>query len=436
MLVADLLDDVEPRAIVGPPAEVTAVTHDSRQVTPGTLFCCVPGTVTDGHVFAADAVALGATSLLVQRQLDLDVTQVVVDDVRRAMGHVAAAFHGHPSRSLRIVGVTGTNGKTTTVWLLRSIFDAAGRTSGMIGTLTGARTTPESTDLQATLAGLRDDGVTDVAMEVSSHALAQWRLAGTHFAAGVFTNLSRDHLEFHETMDAYFAAKAKLFEPGQSAVGIVNADDEWGRALLERIRIPARRYSLDDVADLRISDDHSEGTWHGRTLRVPLGAPFNVSNALAAAGAAREVGIDDDAIVAGIGAAPQVPGRFELVDAGQPFTVVVDYAHTPDGLENVLRAARAVAGDGQVTAVFGAGGDKDRGKRPIMGSVASRLADVVVLTSDNPRSEEPAAIIDAIRAGADGDAYVIVEPDRRAAIELALKRAAAGDVVVVAGKGH
>ena len=436
MLVADLLDDVEPRAIVGPPAEVTAVTHDSRQVTPGTLFCCVPGTVTDGHVFAADAVALGARSLLVQRQLDLDVTQVVVDDVRRAMGRVAAAFHGHPSRDLRIVGVTGTNGKTTTVWLLRSIFDAAGRRSGMIGTLTGARTPPESTDLQATLAGLRDDGVTDVAMEVSSHALAQGRLEGTRFAVGVFTNLSRDHLEFHETMDAYFAAKAKLFEPVQSAVGIVNADDEWGQKLLGRIRIPVRTYALGDVADLRIHDDHSEGRWHDRLLRVPLGAPFNVSNALAAAGAALELGVGEDDIVAGIAAAPQAPGRFELVDAGQPFTVVVDYAHTPDGLENVLRAARQVAGDGQVTAVFGAGGDKDRGKRPIMGSVASRLADVVVLTSDNPRSEDPDAIIDAIRAGADGDAYLIVEPDRRAAIELALKRATAGDVVVVAGKGH
>ena len=436
----DLLGDVEVRAILGAPVEVTSVTHDSRTVRAGSLFCCVPGGVTDGHVFAADAVALGASSLLVERRLDLDVTQVVVDDVRRSMGRVAAAFHGHPSRSLEIVGVTGTNGKTTTVWLLRSIFERAGRATGMIGTLTsrpgGPPTTPESTELQTELAALRDAGVTTVAMEVSSHALAQSRLAGTRFTVGVFTNLSRDHLEFHETMEDYFAAKALLFEPGQSEVGVVNADDPRGQLLLDAARIPTRAYSLDDVDDLRVLENRSEATWRGHRLVVPLGAVFNVSNALAAATAALELGISEDDIVAGIAAAPQAPGRFELVDVGQPFTVVVDYAHTPDGIENVLRAAREVAGDGQLTVVFGAGGDKDRGKRPMMGEVASRLADVVVLTSDNPRSEDPMSIIEEIRAGATGPAYVVTEADRRAAIELALKRATAGDVVVVAGKGH
>jgi UDP-N-acetylmuramoyl-L-alanyl-D-glutamate--2,6-diaminopimelate ligase len=433
--VDDLLGDVEVRAILGAPAEVTSVTHDSRQVTSGALFCCVPGGVTDGHAFAADAVALGARSLLVERELDLPVTQIVVNDVRRAMGRVAAAFHGRPSDALEIVGVTGTNGKTTTVWLLRSIFEAAGRATGMIGTLTGARTTPEATDLQAELAALRDAGVTTVAMEVSSHALAQSRLEGTHFRVGVFTNLSRDHLEFHETMEDYFAAKARLFEPGRSDVGVVNADDPRGRLLLDAASIPTRPFSLADVEGLRVGEHRSEGTWRGRHLVVPLGATFNVANALAAASAALELGIDEDAIVAGIAAAPQAPGRFELVDAGQPFTVVVDYAHTPDGIENVLRAAREIT-DGQLTIVFGAGGDKDRGKRPMMGEVASRLADVVVLTSDNPRSEEPLSIIEEIRGGMTSASYTLVEPDRRAAIELALGRAQHGDVVVLAGKGH
>jgi UDP-N-acetylmuramoyl-L-alanyl-D-glutamate--2,6-diaminopimelate ligase len=436
VLLTDLLGAVEVRAILGAPVEVTAVTHDSRQVTAGSLFCCVPGTMTDGHAFAADAVALGARSLLVEHEIDLDVTQVVVEDVRRSIGRVAAAFHGHPSDALEIVGVTGTNGKTTTAWLLRSIFEAAGRTTGMIGTLTGARTTPESTDLQAQLASMRDRGVTTLAMEVSSHALAQWRVEGTRFRVGVFTNLSRDHLEFHSTLEEYFAAKARLFEPGQTDIGIVNADDPRGRLLLDAARIPTRPYSLEDATDIRLHDDHTTCTWRGRQLVVPLAAQFNLSNALGAAAAALAIGIDEDAIVAGIGRAPQAPGRFELVDAGQPFTVVVDYAHTPDGLETVLRAARQVAADGQLTVVFGCGGDRDPGKRPMMGEVASRLADVVILTSDNPRSEEPDAIIEEIRAGATGPAYVLGEVDRRAAIALALSRAAADDVVVVAGKGH
>jgi UDP-N-acetylmuramoyl-L-alanyl-D-glutamate--2,6-diaminopimelate ligase len=435
VLTSVLLEGLEVRAHLGPPAEVAAVTHDSRQVTPGAMFCCVPGTVTDGHAFAADAVALGATSLLVDHEVDLDVTQVVVADVRRSMGQVAAAFHGHPSSALDIVGVTGTNGKTTTAWLLRSIFEAAGRTTGMIGTLTGARTTPESTDLQAQLAAMRDAGITTIAMEVSSHALAQWRVEGIRFRVGIFTNLSRDHLEFHETFEEYFAAKAKLFEPGQTDVGVVNIDDPRGRLLADAAHIPTRTYSLTDVTDVEVHEDRSEATWRGRRLVVPLGAVFNLSNALAAAVAAVELGIDEDTIVAGIAGAPQAPGRFEMVDAGQPFTVVVDYSHTPDGLENVLRAAREMT-DGQLSVVFGCGGDRDPGKRPLMGEVAARLADVAVITSDNPRSEDPQTIIDEVRAGAAGPAYVIVEPERRAAITLALARATSGDVVVIAGKGH
>jgi UDP-N-acetylmuramoyl-L-alanyl-D-glutamate--2,6-diaminopimelate ligase len=437
----DLLDGVEVRAIIGASVDVTSITRDSRAVERGSLFCCISGTRADGHAFAADAVAAGAVALLVERELQLDapVTQVVVDDTRRAMGRAAAALNRHPSRSMDVVGITGTNGKTTTAWLLRNVFEAAGRTTDMIGTLTsgpgGPPTTPDAIDLQAQLAGMRDRGVTAVAMEVSSHALAQSRVEGTEFAVAVFTNLSRDHLEYHETMEDYFAAKALLFEPGRSRRAVVNVDDTRGRLLLDAARIPTRGFSLADVTDLRVGAT-SAGTWRGQRLEVPLAGEFNVSNALAAANAALELGIDESTIVRGIASTPPAPGRFELVDAGQPFLIAVDYAHTPDGIERLLESARRLVEDGQVTIVFGAGGDKDTGKRPLMGAVASRLADVVVLTSDNPRSEDPAAIIDDIRRGMDGRAYVIAEPDRRAAIQLALERAAAGDIVLVAGKGH
>jgi UDP-N-acetylmuramoyl-L-alanyl-D-glutamate--2,6-diaminopimelate ligase len=426
-----LLDDVEVRAVLGAPVDVRSVTHDSRAVAPGSLFCCVVGATTDGHQFAGDAIAAGASALLVDHQLDVHVTQVVVDDVRVAMGRAAAAFYGDPSRSLDIVGITGTNGKTTVAWLLRSVLEASGRRTEYIGTLTSKPgdppTTPDAPELQAMLARMRDDGVQALAMEVSSHALAQSRVEGTRFKVAVFTNLTRDHLDFHPTMEDYFAAKARLFEPGRADVGVVNADDPRGQLLLDAARIPTRAYSLGDLDE--------DGRWRGRQLTVPLAGRFNVSNALAVATAALELGIDEDTIVAGIAAAPQVPGRMERVEAGQPFEVIVDYAHSPDGIENVLAAAREMT-DGRVIAVFGAGGDKDREKRPMMGEAAARLADVVVLTSDNPRSEDPMAIIDAIRGGTTGATEVLVEPDRRGAIELALARAEAGDVVVIAGKGH
>lgn len=436
-----LVDEVDVRALLhaAPSPEVTAVVDDSRRVGPGALFCCVRGAARDGHRFAADAVAAGASALLVDHVLDVGVAQVVVEDVRVATGRVAAAFHGHPSRAMEVVGITGTNGKTTTAWLLRSILEASGRQTEMIGTLTsepGAPpTTPDATVLQAKLAAMRDRGVDAVAMEVSSHALAQSRVEGTRFRVGVFTNLSRDHLEFHDTMEDYFAAKARLFEPGRTVVGVVNGDDPHGQLLLDASRIPTRAYSLRDVDDLVVGAT-STCTWRGRRLVVPLAGTFNVSNALAAAAVALELGIDEDVIVAGIAGSPQPPGRFERIEVGQAFTVVVDYAHTPDALEGVLREAAVLAGTGRVIAVFGAGGDKDRGKRPMMGEVAGRLADAVVLTSDNPRSEDPVAIIAEILTGVGGAADVTVEVDRRAAIRLALRQATPGDVVVIAGKGH
>ena len=437
MLVEALLAEVDVRAVHGPAVDVTSLTSDSHRVAPGALFCCVRGVTTDGHRFAPDAVARGAVALLVDHHLDLDVTQVEVDDTRVATGRVAAAFFGHPSRAMDVVGITGTNGKTTTAWFLTAILRADGRPVEMIGTLTsrpdGPPTTPAPIELQELLAAMRDRGVRAVAMEVSSHALAQSRVEGMSFAVGIFTSFGRDHLDFHGTVERYFAAKARLLEPGRSAVAVVNADDPALVALIAHPRIPTRAYSLGDVDDLVLGAT-STGTWRGHRLVVPLPGSFNVSNALAAATAAVELGVDEVTAVEGIASASQAPGRFEVVVA-QPCTVIVDYAHTPDALDNLLREARRLT-DGRVVVVFGCGGDKDRGKRPLMGEVAARLADVVVLTSDNPRSEDPLAIIGEIQAGASAATALEVEPDRRAAITLALDAAAPGDVVVVAGKGH
>jgi UDP-N-acetylmuramoyl-L-alanyl-D-glutamate--2,6-diaminopimelate ligase len=416
--------------------EVTAVTHDSRAVVPGTLFCCVPGERADGHDFAPEAVERGAVALLCARPLGLGVPEVRVADVRAAMGPAAAAVHGHPSGAMAVVGVTGTNGKTTTTWLLRAVLEAAGRPTGLIGTLSGSRTTPEAPDLQTRLAELRDEGKRAVAMEVSSHALALHRVDGTRFAVAVFTNLGRDHLDFHESLEDYFAAKARLFAPELAGRAVVGLDDAHGRLLRDAARIPMVGYSLAEVEDLELGPRSSTGRWRGHPFVVPLGGAFNVRNALAAATAALELGVDEATIVAGLAAVPPVPGRFEAVALEAPFTAVVDYAHTPDALEALLAAARSVTRGGRLLVVFGCGGDRDRTKRPAMGEVAARLADVVVVTSDNPRSEDPTAIAAAVREGAAGAASVTTELDRRAAIATALAEARPGDVVVVAGKGH
>lgn len=416
-------------------AALTMVTHDSRQVRPGALFCCVVGSVADGHDHAAEAVANGAVALLCERPLDLGVWEFRVDDVRRAMGHVAAAFHDHPSRSLEVVGVTGTNGKTTVTWWLRSILEAAGRSCQMIGTIGGPRTTPEATDLQAMLAAWRDEGRTSVAMEVSSHALVLSRVEGMWFSMAVFTNLGRDHLDFHASREEYFKAKAKLFEPSLAAAAVVNADDPHGRLLLDSALVPTRAYRLADVSDLHVGATSCHGIWQGKRLQVPAGGAFNVSNALAAATAALELGIDAEVIVTGLAQATPVPGRFQAVAAGQPFDVIVDYAHTAESLDQVLQALRPVT-TGLLIVVFGCGGDRDRGKRPLMGEVAAARADVVIVTSDNPRSEDPMRIIEAIVEGAKGARLLEVEPDRRSAIARALSIARGGDVVLVAGKGH
>lgn len=416
--------------------EITAVVSSSRAALPGALFVAVSGARADGHDFVADAVAAGAVAVLGERRVDVDVPQVIVPDTRTVVGPVSAAFHGVPSARLAVVGVTGTNGKTTTVHLLQAVLRHVGRPTGMIGTLTGTRTTPEATDLQADLAERVAAGEQVVAMEVSSHSLAMHRVDGTRFAVAVFTNLSRDHLDFHRNMEAYFSAKARLFEPAFSEQAAVNLDDPHGRLLRDAAVVPTTGFGLDEVGRLELEVTRSRFRWRGEAVELGLGGRFNVANALAAATAASLLGVADADIAAGLGAAAPVPGRFEVVDGGQPFAVVVDYAHTPDGLEQVLAAARAVAGVARVLVVFGCGGERDATKRPAMGRVAVAGADRVVLTSDNPRGEDPDAIMSAVRQGMGQTATLAVERDRRRAIALALGAARPGDVVVLAGKGH
>lgn len=444
-LLGELPAPAEPAGPDPATVEVEAIAIDSRRVGPGTLFCCIAGSRVDGHDLVPDAVAAGAVAVLAERPVDAGpgVAVAVVPSVREAVGPLAAALFGHPSRSLTVVGVTGTNGKTTVTHLLRSILEAAGLRAEAIGTLTGAPgappTTPDAPDLQARLARLRDAGVAAVAMEVSSHGLAMHRVDGTRFAAAVFTNLSQDHLDLHGTMESYFAAKARLFDTSFCDRAVVCVDDPHGRLLLDAAVVPTVGYSIGDAEVLRAGPDGTDLRWRGVEVHVPIAGRFNALNAIGAATTAAELGIDAEVIARGIAAAPPVPGRFEPVDEGQPFTVVVDYAHTPDGLEAALTGAREVVGPGgRVVVVFGAGGDRDPAKRPRMGAVAARLADLAVVTSDNPRSEDPAAIIDAIVAGVPSEprGEVRIEPDRRAAIALAVGAARPGDVVVVAGKGH
>ncbi|MDP8991939.1 MAG: UDP-N-acetylmuramoyl-L-alanyl-D-glutamate--2,6-diaminopimelate ligase [Actinomycetota bacterium] len=416
--------------------EVSALSHDSRRAGPGALFFCLPGAHADGHDHAPAAVEAGAAALVVERFLPLGVPQVRVADTRAAMAPAAAAFHGHPSDALRVAGVTGTNGKTTTTHLLAAVLEAHGWPTEVVGTLGGVRTTPESPELQARLAAALAAGRRAAALEVSSHAMVQHRVDAVRFAVVAFTNLGRDHLDYHGDMESYFSAKAALFETERAACGVVNADDPYGRRLLETAPIPVRAYRLSDAPDLEVGPGGTTFAWEGERVRLALGGRFNASNALCAATMARELGVPARAVADGLSSVEAVPGRYERVDAGQPFAVVVDYAHTPDALAEVLDAAREEAGPGRVLVVFGCGGDRDRTKRPLMGEVAAALADLAVLTSDNPRGEEPLAIIDEVRAGVRAGDRLRVEPDRQAAIELALGLAGPGDVVLIAGKGH
>jgi UDP-N-acetylmuramoyl-L-alanyl-D-glutamate--2,6-diaminopimelate ligase len=418
--------------------EVTSLAFDSRTVGPGALFICLPGEHSDGHDFAAGAVAAGAVGLLVERPLPVDVPQVVVGagGARGAMAQVASTFYDHPARALVTVGVTGTNGKTTVTHLVAAILDEHDTPCTVIGTLDGSRTTPESPVLQELLADARHRGQRAAALEVSSHALTQSRVDGICFDVGVFTNLSHDHLDHHGTMEAYFAAKASLFTEGHAKLAVVNSEDQWGRRLLDLVTIPAVAYSPSEATDIESGPGRTAFVWRGRTIELALTGSYHVANAVAAATTALELGVPMGTVVRGLARARPVAGRFEVVDVPAPFTVVVDYAHTPDGLVVALDSARRLAGSQRVVCVFGCGGDRDRAKRPLMAAVVSAAADVTVITSDNPRHEDPLAIIDEVAAGVVAGADVVIEPDRARAIAEAVSRARPGDVVLVAGKGH
>ena len=431
-----------------PEVEITGLAYSSRSVSPGALFFCVPGFKADGHDFAADAVERGAVALVCERPLGLGVPEVVVDGVRATMGPVAARFHGNPTAELRVAGITGTNGKTTTAFLVRDILEAAGHRTGLLGTVKQVvggveepveHTTPEAIDLQATFRRMLDGGDEACVMEVSSHALELGRAEGIRFACRVFTNLTQDHLDFHDDMEAYFLAKRRLFDgPGPA---VVNLDDPYGRRLAADLEDPIA-YAVDTKAAYRARDVHFDVTGARFTadtpdgpleLRTPLPGLFNVSNALAAFAVTRALGVDAATAAAALSTAGRVPGRLEPIEEGQGFGVFVDFAHTPDSLDNVLRAARELT-EGRLHVVFGAGGDRDRAKRPLMGEAAASRADRVIVTSDNPRSEDPEAIVAEVMEGTGPD--VDREPDRRRAIALAIETAHPGDVVVIAGKGH
>ena len=415
---------------------------DSREVTPGSLFCCVVGQQSDGHRFANEAVTRGARALLVSRELDIPVPQLRVDEslMRRATAEAAALIHGNPSHEIPVVGITGTNGKTTTAAMIGAICEAANMPSTILGTLSGVRTTPESTDLQREMRRAVDAGHRIFIMEVTSHALALDRTHGTAFRAATFTNLGHDHLDFHGSVEAYFEAKAKLFEQGVACESIVNRDDEYGVVLIERIVANGGRvetYGIEDVSGLDESISRSVFSWQGIDVILPIGGRHNVYNALAAATTARVLEIPTAAIASGLSRMGEVPGRMQRVKVDAPFSVFIDFAHTPDSLGAVLRSVRNASRPGsRVVVVFGCGGDRDSSKRPLMGQVASQLADIVIVTTDNARSEDPHVIAEQVLAGAKGNAVVRTILDRREAIAAAVEGARDGDVIVVAGKGH
>ncbi|HEX6844930.1 MAG TPA: UDP-N-acetylmuramoyl-L-alanyl-D-glutamate--2,6-diaminopimelate ligase [Actinomycetota bacterium] len=447
-----LIQALAPNEVVAArPIEIADLAHDTSTVASGTLFFCVRGRRVDGHDLAWEAIERGAAALVVERLLDVDVPQLVVPSTREAMPVAADIFFGEPTKELELAGVTGTNGKTTTAFLLRGILEAAGRRPGLVGTVEwqvgddlrpAPFTTPEAIELQRLFRAMVAAGNRSAAVEASSHGSALRRLDRVRFDALVFTNLSQDHLDLHGSMEEYFDAKRRLFTGPAPPPAAVCVDDEWGRRLAHDLedlhRSPLVTFGLSEDAEVRpdnlvVGIAGSRFTAAGIPVETRLRGAFNVVNALGAVAAGLLLDVDEDEIAAGIASVTGVPGRLEPIDEGQPFAVLVDYAHTPDSLASVLDAARGL-GQGRVIVVFGAGGDRDRGKRPLMGKVAVGGADVVVVTSDNPRSEEPLAIIQDVLQGAGLD--VEIDPDRRGAIARAISLARPGDVVVIAGKGH
>jgi UDP-N-acetylmuramoyl-L-alanyl-D-glutamate--2,6-diaminopimelate ligase len=447
-----LIRALAPSEVTGArPVAIGDLAYDTRKVSEGALFFCVPGERVDGHDLAWEAIERGAAALVVERQLDVGVPQLVVENVRAAMAVAADTFFGEPTKELEIGGVTGTNGKTTTVFLLHSMLGVAGRKPGLVGTvrwIVGGEkrpapfTTPEAIELQRLFREMVDAGDRSAAVEASSHGAAFRRLDRVRFDVLVFTNLTQDHLDLHGTLEEYFRAKRRLFVGPQPPPAAVNVGDEWGKRLAAELaethRAPLVTFGLSEEAELRpegleLGASGSRFRAGGIEIETPLRGIFNVENVLGAVAAGVLLDLDEESIKEGVARVHEIPGRFEAIDAGQPFAIVVDYAHTPDSLATVLRAARGL-GDGRVIVVFGAGGDRDRGKRPLMGKIAAEHADIAIVTSDNPRSEDPLAIIRDVLQGSGID--VEIDPDRRSAIRRAVALAEAGDVVVIAGKGH
>lgn len=436
----------------GADTDITDIGYNSRKVVPGSVFCCIVGLNFDGHNFAEQAVANGAAALLVERELPIDVPQLITDDARKGMALISAAFFGHPEREMRLVGVTGTNGKTTTTYMVKSIAEQAGMKVGIIGTIRNMigteslyteRTTPESVDLYRLLRLMADRSVDLVVMEVSSHALDQNRVYGLPFDVGLFTNLTQDHLDYHKTFENYLQAKKKLFYASKQAV--INADDPYSARMSEGLTCPVTTFGVRDKAD--IAGSNIDITTRGVVfdlhtpsgdIRIDLPIPglFSVFNAMGSVGAALALGLSLQQIKSGLEIMTSVSGRLESVPTGRDFSVFIDYAHTPDALENVLKTVREFA-KSRILCVFGCGGDRDRAKRPIMGEIGGRYSDLAIITSDNPRSEEPMSIIDSIEEGIrrTGTHYTVIE-NRREAIRHALAEAGPDDIVLIAGKGH
>jgi UDP-N-acetylmuramoyl-L-alanyl-D-glutamate--2,6-diaminopimelate ligase len=435
-------------------AQIAGLSHDSRHVQRGDLFCCIPGHVVDGHDYAGQAIASGAVALLVERDLATDVPTARVDAVLPILGPLAAMFFGHPTSEMTVAAITGTNGKTTTTYLLESIARAAGRSAGVVGTVSrrfagneeaAPINTPVASEVQQLFRRMADAGTEFAVIEASSDGLAQGRLVGSRFATAGFTNLTQDHLNTHGSMEAYFEAKALLFDGTYTDRAVINTDDAYGRELVKRFgsRLDVMTYGTDadiNAVDVELTHDGSRARFHTPAgdvdISTPLVGRYNVTNCMCAFGMALHCGFGTDEIVRGLSSLARVPGRLDRVDAGQPFLALVDYAHTPDALEHALKACREFT-EGKVIVVFGCGGDRDRGKRPLMGRIATTLADVSFITSDNPRSEDPGAILAEIESGArEGTGSYSLVVDRREAIAAALAAAQDGDVVLVAGKGH
>jgi len=454
-LLSELIEHIPASRLIGDDVEVADLTIDSREVKRGSLFCAVVGTHVDGHDYVGEAQARGASAVLVSRRLTVGLPQVIVPSVRLSVGPVASQLFGHPSHSLDVVGVTGTNGKTTVSYFVEAVLKGGGRQTGLIGTietkyagdnLVSLHTTPEAPDLQRTFMHMLDSGLDAVVMEVSSHGLDLHRVDGTRFAVGVFTNLAPEHLDFHGTMEQYFYAKSLLFERGRTGCAVVGMSTPWGRRLSHQLEIPRLTYGEDPDSDLVISgltlDRESttftlSGVVKTRTIRVPIPGIYSAENAAAAFGVGLSLGIAQDEIVAGIEAASHIDGRFEFVDEGQDFSVIVDYAHTPEAIAALIRAARAMTPGTRVILVMGARGNRDRTKRPDLAHAAAK-ADVVIFTTDNPGDEEPRFTLAQLLAGTLDVAHnrLSVEVDRRDAIASALAQADPGDTILIVGRGH